>query len=77
AQKHTQAAGDMWLIRERYVSLLTDLKMQTKSIDEILKERDALMIELSAIYIGAPSTNYQAYSMAQKALKELEDMTFS
>ncbi|EGI3369700.1 SLATT domain-containing protein [Salmonella enterica] len=77
AQKHRQAAGDMWLIRERYLSLLTDLKMQTKSIEEILKERDALMIELSAIYIGAPSTNYEAYSMAQKALKELEDMTFS
>ncbi|WP_415752724.1 hypothetical protein [Salmonella enterica] len=27
--------------------------------------------------MGAPSTNYKAYSMAQKALKELEDMTFS
>lgn len=77
AQKHRQAAGDMWLIRERYLSLLTDLKMQTKSIEEILQERDALMNELSAIYIGAPSTNYKAYSMAQKALKELEDMTFS
>ncbi|TSG56248.1 SLATT domain-containing protein, partial [Salmonella enterica subsp. enterica serovar Mbandaka] len=77
AQKHRQAAGDMWLIRERYLSLLTDLKMQTKSIEEILKERDALMIELSAIYIGAPCTNYKAYSMAQKALKELEYMTFS
>ncbi|WP_261281484.1 SLATT domain-containing protein [Serratia fonticola] len=77
AQKHRQAAGDMWLIRERYLSLLTDLKMQTKSIEEIIKERDTLMFELSAIYAGAPSTNYKAYSMAQKALKELEDMTFS
>ncbi|MBI6543139.1 SLATT domain-containing protein [Proteus vulgaris] len=77
AQKHRQAAGEMWLIRERYLSLLIDLKMQTKSIEEVLNERDALMIELATIYCGAPSTNYKAYSMAQKALKELEDMTFS
>ncbi|HDT3150036.1 TPA: SLATT domain-containing protein [Morganella morganii subsp. morganii] len=77
AQKHRQAAGEIWLIRERYLSLLTDLKMQSKSIEEITKERDTLMLELSSIYSGAPSTNYQAYSMAQKALKELEDMTFS
>ncbi|WP_239496851.1 SLATT domain-containing protein [Cronobacter sakazakii] len=77
AQKHRQAAGEIWLIRERYLSLLTDLKMQVKNIEEILKERDALMLELSAIYTGAPSTNYKAYLMAQKALKELEDMTFS
>lgn len=77
AQKHRQAAGEIWLIREKYLSLLTDLKMGAKSIDEITKERDTLLLELSAIYVGAPSTNYKAYSMAQKALKELEDMTFS
>jgi hypothetical protein len=29
------------------------------------------------VYSGAPSTNYKAYTQAQKALKELEDMTFS
>ncbi|MFW8068491.1 hypothetical protein ACOIER_28860, partial [Klebsiella pneumoniae] len=28
-------------------------------------------------YAGSPSTNYKAYIAAQKALKELEDMTFS
>ncbi|MCK7325110.1 SLATT domain-containing protein [Enterobacter roggenkampii] len=77
AQKHRQAASEIWLIREKYLSLLTDLKLQTKEIEEITKERDKLMNELSTIYAGAPSTNYKAYSMAQKALKELEDMTFS
>ncbi|EKK5516310.1 SLATT domain-containing protein [Enterobacter hormaechei] len=77
AQKHRQAASEIWLIREKYLSLLTDLKLQTKDIEEITKGRDVLMNELSAIYAGAPSTTYKAYSMAQKALKELEDMTFS
>ncbi|MER1597450.1 SLATT domain-containing protein [Enterobacter hormaechei] len=77
AQKHRQAASEIWLIREKYLSLLTDLKLQIKEIEEITKERDKLMNELSTIYAGAPSTNYKAYSMAQKALKELEDMTFS
>lgn len=77
AQKHRQAASEIWLIREKYLSLLIDLKLQTKDIEEITNGRDALMNELSTIYAGAPSTNYKAYSMAQKALKELEDMTFS
>lgn len=77
AQKHRQAATEIWLVREKYLSLLTDLKVQTKDTDFIVKERDILMNKLSAIYAGAPSTNYKAYSMAQKALKELEDMTFS
>ncbi|WP_397474815.1 hypothetical protein [Pusillimonas sp.] len=30
-----------------------------------------------AVYAGAPSMNYKAYFEAQKALKGLEDITFS
>lgn len=77
AQKHRQAGSDLWIVREKYLSLLTDLRLNALSFDEIRQARDDLMKELHAVYQGAPSTNWKAYSAAQKALKELEDMTFS
>jgi hypothetical protein len=77
AQKHRQAAADIWIIREKYLSLLTDLRMGTRSIEEISKDRDLLLQDLHAVYSGAPSTNYKAYYLAQNALQNLEDMTFS
>lgn len=77
AQKHKQAANDIWLIREQYLSLLTDLAAQTKADDEIQAERDRLVIALHGVYAGSPSTTYAAYSKAQEALKHNEEMTFS
>lgn len=77
AQKHRQAATDLWLIRERQLSLLVDLKMNQKPIEALQGLRDKLIDQLHAIYGGAPSTNFKAYRRAQKALQQLEDMTFS
>ena len=77
AQKHKQAANDIWLIRERYLSLITDLAIGNHSLDALQRERDALVNELHSVYSGAPSTNFKAYREAQRALKESEDMTFS
>lgn len=77
AQKHRRAATDIWLIREKYLTLLTDLRDGHVSLDESRKVRDVLLIELHTVYTGAPSTNYKAYKKAQEALKKMEDMTFS
>lgn len=77
AQKHRQAAADLWLIRERYLSLLTDMKSAFCDEEEARKKRDELLEELHYLYSGAPSTNFKAYKKAQEALKQLEDMTFS
>lgn len=77
AQKHKQAANDLWLIREKYLSLLTDLKMKEKPLEKLQEIRDLLIEELHSIYNGAPSTNFKAYKKAQNALKKYEDMTFS
>jgi hypothetical protein len=77
AQKHRQAAADLWLMREKYLSLITDLRMGEKPIEVLQTERDDLLEELHSAYSGAPSTTYQAYRKAQEALKRLEDMTFS
>lgn len=77
AQKHKQAANDIWLIREQYLSLLTDLAAEFKQIPEIQTERDRLIIALHAVYAGSPSTTYAAYRRAQESLKHNEEMTFS
>lgn len=77
AQKHKQSANNLWLIRERYLSLITDLRMREKPIENLQQVRDDLLEELHKVYSGAPSTTFQAYRKAQEALKKFEDMTFS
>lgn len=77
AQKHTNAASDLWNIRENYLSLLTSLKIENLSIDEIIKRRDELQEDLFNIYNGAPRTINKAYKEATKALNINEEMTFS
>lgn len=77
AQKHKHAANEIWLIREKYLSLLTDLRVGSKPLQQLQQERDRLMCDLHSVYVGSPSTNFKAYSKAQDALQNKEDMTFS
>lgn len=77
AQKHKQAANDIWLIREQYLSLLVDLAMGQRPLEDLQSERDKLLTALHNVYAGSPSTTYAAYKKAQEALKMNEDMTFT
>ena len=77
AQKHRQAAADLWLIREKYLALITDLRVGKEALEKITNRRDALLNDLHGVYLGAPSTTYQAYKQAQEALQQYEEMTFS
>lgn len=77
AQKHADCASNLWNIRESYLSLLTDIKAETISIDEIIKRRDKLQNELFNVYHGAPRSISEAYDKASKALKSNEELTFS
>lgn len=77
AQKHRQAASEIWYIREKYLSLLTDIRVGSKTLNEIQSERDTLLTDLHNVYSGAPSTNFKAYNRAKESLKFNEEMTFS
>lgn len=77
AQQHSDAAADIWNIRESYLSLITDLKMDDIDIETIRKKRDRLQDRLATIYKGSPRTISEAYKEAKKALKLNEEMTFS
>lgn len=77
AQKHKQTASDLWLIREKYLSLLTDLVIGRKAIEALQSERNTLLKDLHAVYSAAPPTTSKAYAEAQRALKTKEDLTFA
>ena len=77
SEKHRRVGAELWRIREKYLSLITDLRMGNKSVEILQVERDNLLEESHNIYSAAPSTTSKAYKEAQKALKLLEDMTFS
>jgi len=77
AQKHRDAAASIWPIRESYLSLITDLRMNHISYEDAIKRRDELQAKLATIYKAAPQTDSKAYLSAQKALKDNEEYTFS
>ena len=77
AQKHRQAAADLWFIREKYLTLITDLRVGKESQEAIMNRRDMLLEDLHGVYSGAPSTTHQAYKKAQNALQRYDEMTFS
>ncbi len=77
SEKHSEAALEIWKIREQYLSLLTDLKSDIVDLTYIQDKRDQLLSELHSVYKGSPRTINQAYKMATKGLKENEELTFS
>ena len=77
AQQHKLAANALWLVREKYLSLLTDLAIGNRSLESLQKERDDLTRELHCVYNGCPGTTFRAYRKAREALRTSEEMSFS
>lgn len=73
-KKHRTTADDLWIVRERYISLLTDFDVLSE--ETIMQRRDELQNRTAEIYKVAPSTNSKNYSAAQKAIKEGEEQFF-
>lgn len=77
AQRHREAASDIWNVREAYLSLIADIVGQSSDLPALRQRRDSLQAALYKIYHAAPHTDGKAYSNAQDALKYNEDLTFS
>ena len=75
AVEHKSFAQKLWLMREKYISLLTDVPLL--SDQEIQKARDDLLEAVDGIYQQEPATSNFAYKMAQKALKDEDEQFFS
>ena len=72
---HLDTSNKLWLLREEYLSLLTDFL--TLSREDIVSRRDDLQERVAKVYASAPLTDNKSYSLAQKALKENESQFFS
>ena len=47
-----KAGAELWIVREKYLSLLTDVRTGDVSLESIRARRDALLDELHAVYVG-------------------------
>ena len=74
-EEHRKTSDKLWLIREKYTSLMTDF--QTITIEQIRNERNRLQEEIYEIYSCSPKTDKKSYKEAQKALKVEEEQYFS
>lgn len=75
AQSHQKAADALWIIREEYVSLLTDFELLDDAT--VMAKRDDLQNRTADVYAQSPKTDYKSYVAAQRALKTEEEQTFS
>lgn len=72
---HQIAADELWVIREQYISLLTDFSILSDK--EIMEKRDELQLKTSEVYKSSPHTTKKGYNLAQNALKQEEEQFFS
>lgn len=74
---HKSTANKLISIRDQYKVLLTEIKLQSDSVENLLSRHDELVKETDDIYLEAPSTTEKAVNKASKALKIKKDNTFS
>jgi len=77
SQKHSSIAGQLWNIRESYLSLISDIRGGLLDAGSAIKKRESLQEALNNVYQSAPRTISKAYKEAQKALQVNEELTFS
>lgn len=73
--KHVDTSNKLWLIREQYLSLITDYEIL--DIDKIIEIRDLLMKKTGEVYSSSPRTSEKSYREAQNALKNEEEQFFA
>lgn len=75
SRQHRIASDNIWLIREQYISLLTDLDVLSE--EDIMGKREELQKQSFKVYNNAPKTDAKSYFDAQKALKTEEEQFFT
>lgn len=73
--EHRKASDSLWVLREQYLSLMTDFNKL--SIDRIVLHRDRLMKDVSHVYATTPRTDSKSYAETQRALKNEEEQFFT
>jgi hypothetical protein len=74
---HRWCAARLWLIREKYYALLSELVDGRIDLDAARERRDMLMTELHAVYEHAPLLGRWAYRTARGTLQADSEVTIS
>ncbi|GHF59549.1 hypothetical protein HNQ07_003852 [Deinococcus metalli] len=77
AASHSSAAQELWRVREKLMTLITDMQDKRIETEQVLELRTSYMETLEKVYTSALRTTPRAYSMAQRALKTSGDLSFS
>lgn len=72
---HIQTSNDLWIVREKYISLLVDSDIL--SSENLISRRDELTSITAEIYSKELKTSKKAYEQTQVALKNEEEQFFS
>ena len=70
---HRWCASRLWLVREKYRALLSEIRDGSLAPDEIRERRNELTAEVHAIIQHAPAADRPAYLNARQTLKAAED----
>ena len=74
---HKATANKMIAVRDKYKVLLTEIKLQSDSVENLLIKYNELVKETDGIYLEAPTTTDKAVERAREALKVKKDNTFT
>lgn len=74
---HKTIANKLISVRDQYKVLLTEIRLQNDSVENLLKRYNELVKETDTIYLEAPSTTDEAVDRASEAFKIKKDNTFS
>jgi len=74
---HRWCGARLWLIREKYYALLSELADGAIGLEEARSRRDVLMRELHEVYRYGPPIDRPAYQNARKALKASDEAALS
>lgn len=74
---HKATANKLIAVRDQYKVLLTKIKLQNDSVENLLLSYEGLVKEADTIYLKAPSTTEDAVDRAREALKVKLDNSFS
>lgn len=70
---HRWSASRLWLIREKYRALLSEMKDGTVTLDEVRSRRDELVSEIHAVVEQSPPVDRPTLEAARQTLTASDD----
>jgi hypothetical protein len=76
-ETHKKSAHELLKLREKFISLLCDIKMNRVTEDQIVERRDELLDALMLAYDSTKDASEKAVNKASENLKNRQDNSYS